>query len=109
VLSYTLFFPCCTAEFTAGRGEHATEESSSNCTSLARHHLFEGSILIHISSQSFIGTQVSQIPPSGKQVVADTENVIAEDGQSSESVMTALHSGSSQDNDDGSDVSLKLG
>ncbi|KAG2661734.1 hypothetical protein PVAP13_1KG109600 [Panicum virgatum] len=53
--------------------------------------------------------QVSQIPPSGKQAVADTENVIAEDGQSSESVMTALHSGSSQDNDDGSDVSLKLG
>ncbi|KAG2661735.1 hypothetical protein PVAP13_1KG109600 [Panicum virgatum] len=52
---------------------------------------------------------VSQIPPSGKQAVADTENVIAEDGQSSESVMTALHSGSSQDNDDGSDVSLKLG
>lgn len=53
--------------------------------------------------------QVSQIPTSGKQAVADTENVIAEDGQSSESVMTALHSGSSQDNDDGSDVSLKLG
>jgi len=53
--------------------------------------------------------QVSQIPPSGKQAVADTENVIVEDGQSSESVMTALHSGSSQDNDDGSDVSLKLG
>ena len=52
---------------------------------------------------------MSQIPPSGKQAVADTENVIAEDGQSSESVMTALHSGSSQDNDDGSDVSLKLG
>jgi hypothetical protein len=53
--------------------------------------------------------QVSQIPIAGKPVVADTENVIAEDGQSSESVMTALHSGSSQDNDDGSDVSLKLG
>uniref|UniRef100_A0A804PMW6 MADS-box transcription factor 22 n=1 Tax=Zea mays TaxID=4577 RepID=A0A804PMW6_MAIZE len=53
--------------------------------------------------------QVSQIPPAGKQAVADTENVIAEEGQSSESVMTALHSGSSQDNDDGSDVSLKLG
>jgi hypothetical protein len=46
---------------------------------------------------------------AGKQVVADNENVVAEDGQSSESVMTALHSGSSQDNDDGSDVSLKLG
>ncbi|KAK8463190.1 hypothetical protein SEVIR_1G335300v4 [Setaria viridis] len=53
--------------------------------------------------------KVSQIPPAGKQAVAETENVIAEDGQSSESVMTALHSGSSQDNDDGSDVSLKLG
>ncbi|KAL5669379.1 hypothetical protein ACJX0J_021600, partial [Zea mays] len=53
--------------------------------------------------------QVSHIPPVGKQSVADAENVIAEDGQSSESVMTALHSGSSQDNDDGSDVSLKLG
>jgi len=53
--------------------------------------------------------QVSQIPAAGKLVVtADTENVIAEDGQSSESVMTALHSGSSQDNDDGSDASLKL-
>uniref|UniRef100_A0A804NXJ1 MADS-box transcription factor 22 n=1 Tax=Zea mays TaxID=4577 RepID=A0A804NXJ1_MAIZE len=45
--------------------------------------------------------QVSHIPPVGKQSVADAENVIAEDGQSSESVMTALHSGSSQDNDDG--------
>ncbi|EMS60681.1 MADS-box transcription factor 22 [Triticum urartu] len=53
--------------------------------------------------------QVGQIPTAGKLVVADTENVVAEDGQSSESVMTALHSGSSQDNDDGSDVSLKLG
>ncbi|KAG8092706.1 hypothetical protein GUJ93_ZPchr0012g21885 [Zizania palustris] len=44
-------------------------------------------------------------------VAHDTEiNVLAEDGQSSESVMTALHSGSSQaDNDDGSDISLKLG
>ncbi|KAK3155353.1 hypothetical protein QOZ80_2BG0202130 [Eleusine coracana subsp. coracana] len=54
--------------------------------------------------------QVSQITPAAaKQAVADTENVVAEDGQSSDSVMTALHSGSSQDNDDGSDVSLKLG
>ncbi|KAF7085933.1 hypothetical protein CFC21_089299 [Triticum aestivum] len=53
--------------------------------------------------------QVGQIPTAGKLVVADTENIVAEDGQSSESVMTALHSGSSQDNDDGSDVSLKLG
>uniref|UniRef100_J3LHB8 K-box domain-containing protein n=2 Tax=Oryza brachyantha TaxID=4533 RepID=J3LHB8_ORYBR len=54
--------------------------------------------------------QVSQISPAEKQV-ADTENFVTEEGQSSESVMTALHSGSSQsqDNDDGSDVSLKLG
>lgn len=59
--------------------------------------------------QFYNWAQVSLIPPAGKQAVADTENVIAEDGQSSESVMTALHSGSSQDNDDGSDVSLKLG
>ncbi|KAF0933112.1 hypothetical protein E2562_013847 [Oryza meyeriana var. granulata] len=55
-------------------------------------------------------SQVSQISPAEKQV-ADTENFVTEEGQSSESVMTALHSGSSQsqDNDDGSDVSLKLG
>jgi len=52
--------------------------------------------------------QVSQIPIPGKIVVADTENIIAEDGQSAESVVTAVNSGSSQDNDDGSDVSLKL-
>jgi hypothetical protein len=55
-----------------------------------------------------IWIQVSQITPAAKQV-ADNENVVAEDGQSSESVMTASYSGSSQDNDDGSDVSLKLG
>lgn len=48
------------------------------------------------------------MPAANKLAVADTENVVTEDGQSSESVMTALHSGSSQDNDDGSDVSLKL-
>ena len=41
-------------------------------------------------------------------VAADTEDVLTEDGQSSESAMTALHSGSSHDNDDGSDISLKL-
>ncbi|KAJ1258605.1 hypothetical protein BS78_10G088900 [Paspalum vaginatum] len=41
-------------------------------------------------------------------VAADAENHLAEDGQSSESVMTALHSGSSPDDYDGSDISLKL-
>ncbi|XP_006655913.1 MADS-box transcription factor 55 [Oryza brachyantha] len=53
--------------------------------------------------------QMPQVPSAGMLAVPDTENVLAEDGQSSESVMTALNSGSSQDNDDGSDISLKLG
>ncbi|CAL5037519.1 unnamed protein product [Urochloa decumbens] len=52
--------------------------------------------------------QVPQMPTAGTAVAADTENFLIEDGQSSESVMTALHSGSSHDNDDGSDISLKL-
>ena len=42
-----------------------------------------------------------QVPTAGMMAVADTENVVAEDVHSSESVMT--------DNDDGSDMSLKLG
>ncbi|WVZ81959.1 hypothetical protein U9M48_029282 [Paspalum notatum var. saurae] len=50
-----------------------------------------------------------QVIMAGPSVVAaDAENLLAEDGQSSESVMTSLHSGSSPDNDDGSDISLKL-
>lgn len=53
--------------------------------------------------------QMPQVLTAGTVVVAaGTENILAEDGQSSESVMTALHSGSSLDNDDGSDISLKL-
>lgn len=53
--------------------------------------------------------QMPQVLTAGTVVVAaGTENVLTEDGQSSESVMTALHSGSSPDNDDGSDISLKL-
>ncbi|XP_062228347.1 MADS-box transcription factor 55-like isoform X2 [Phragmites australis] len=53
--------------------------------------------------------QMPQVPTAGRPVVAaDAENVLAEDGQSSESMLTALHSGSSHDNDDGSDISLKL-
>ncbi|XP_073013929.1 MADS-box transcription factor 22 isoform X2 [Typha latifolia] len=54
--------------------------------------------------------QILQIPSVGKQAVNETENVIVEDGQSSESVATASHSGGgSQDYDDTSDTSLKLG
>lgn len=53
--------------------------------------------------------QMPQVRTAGTTVVAaGAENILTEDGQSSESVMTALHSGSSLDNDDGSDISLKL-
>lgn len=45
----------------------------------------------------------------GKHVVADSENCIGEDGQSSESVTNASQSGAPQDYDDSSDTSLKLG
>ncbi|XP_072953164.1 MADS-box transcription factor 22-like isoform X3 [Typha angustifolia] len=50
-----------------------------------------------------------QMSSVGKQVMNDTENVLTEDGQSSESVMTASNTGGSQDYDDSSDTSLKLG
>ncbi|EMS58283.1 MADS-box transcription factor 55 [Triticum urartu] len=46
--------------------------------------------------------------PTASTAVAEAENVVPEDAHSSDSVMTAVHSGSSQDNDDGSDISLKL-
>ncbi|KAL6606887.1 hypothetical protein ACP70R_042540 [Stipagrostis hirtigluma subsp. patula] len=57
---------------------------------------------------SRLKNQVPQVQATGTIAVADGENVLTEDGQSSESVMTALNSGSSNDNDDGSDISLKL-
>lgn len=51
-----------------------------------------------------------QISITGQPASNDTENTQTEEGQSSESVMTALHSGSSQDyNEDSSDTSLRLG
>ncbi|KAJ4764864.1 MADS transcription factor [Rhynchospora pubera] len=51
-----------------------------------------------------------QISMAGRPASHDTENTQIEEGQSSESVMTALHSGSSQDyNEDSSDTSLRLG
>uniref|UniRef100_K9LW04 MADS11-like protein 1 n=1 Tax=Iris fulva TaxID=92176 RepID=K9LW04_9ASPA len=49
------------------------------------------------------------MPRVGKQVVIDTENGLYEDGQSSESVTNASHSGGPQDYDDSFDTSLKLG
>lgn len=51
-----------------------------------------------------------QISDVGKQMANDNDAVPAEDGHSSESVMTASHSaGASPDYDDSSDTSLKLG
>ncbi|KAM0952542.1 putative transcription factor MADS-MIKC family [Dioscorea sansibarensis] len=53
--------------------------------------------------------RVMEISKAGKQTIVDTENVVFEDGQSSESVTTAAQSGGPQDYDDSSDTSLKLG
>ncbi|KAJ4752885.1 MADS box transcription factor [Rhynchospora pubera] len=51
-----------------------------------------------------------QISSVGRQIANDNDTIHAEDGLSSESVMTASHSGgASQDYDDASDTSLKLG
>ncbi|OEL15109.1 MADS-box transcription factor 55 [Dichanthelium oligosanthes] len=73
-------------------------------------HLSNGSKWhIYNSVLNYFWMQMPQMPTAGTAVVAaDTENVLTEDGQSSESVMTNVHSGSSHDNDDGSDISLKL-
>lgn len=49
-----------------------------------------------------------EVPTASMVAVADAENVVPDDVHSSDSVMTAVHSASSQDNDDGSDISLKL-
>ncbi|KAH7655467.1 MADS box transcription factor domain-containing protein [Dioscorea alata] len=53
--------------------------------------------------------RVIEISKAGKQTIVDTENVVFEDGQSSESVTTVAQSGGPQDYDDSSDTSLKLG
>ncbi|KAJ8500694.1 hypothetical protein OPV22_011246 [Ensete ventricosum] len=52
---------------------------------------------------------VLEMPNMRKQVVADKENVVNEDGQSSESVTNVSHSGGPQECDDSSVTSLKLG
>ncbi|VAI84234.1 unnamed protein product [Triticum turgidum subsp. durum] len=54
--------------------------------------------------------QMHEVPTASMVAVADAyaENVVPDDVHSSDSVMTAVHSASSQDNDDGSDISLKL-
>ncbi|KAJ8471818.1 hypothetical protein OPV22_026161 [Ensete ventricosum] len=50
-----------------------------------------------------------EMPNPGKQIMAEKENVVNEDGQSSESVTNALHPGGPQECDDSSVTSLKLG
>ncbi|URE41966.1 MADS-box transcription factor [Musa troglodytarum] len=50
-----------------------------------------------------------EMPNLGKQIMAEKENVVNEDGQSSESVTNALHPGGPQECDDSSVTSLKLG
>ncbi|GKV18720.1 hypothetical protein SLEP1_g29061 [Rubroshorea leprosula] len=54
--------------------------------------------------------QVSQLSNGRKQVAADSENVIYEEGQSSESVTNVcISNGTPDEYDDSSDTSLKLG
>lgn len=53
--------------------------------------------------------QVMKMSRVGKQMVIDKENANNEDGQSSESVTNVSNPGGSQDYDDSSDTSLKLG
>ncbi|GLU20550.1 hypothetical protein SLE2022_367430 [Rubroshorea leprosula] len=54
--------------------------------------------------------QVSQLSNGRKQVAADSENVIYEEGQSSESVTNVcIFNGTPDEYDDSSDTSLKLG
>ncbi|RRT56068.1 hypothetical protein B296_00006088 [Ensete ventricosum] len=55
------------------------------------------------------GLQAMEMPNPGKQIMAEKENVVNEDGQSSESVTNALHPGGPQECDDSSVTSLKLG
>nr|AIZ95406.1 MADS10 [Apostasia odorata] len=56
--------------------------------------------------------QMAEMSKMGKQVVADSDRVNYEEGQSSESVTNLTHAGpphESHDNDDSSDTSLRLG
>ncbi|CAL9136422.1 unnamed protein product [Musa textilis] len=50
-----------------------------------------------------------EMPNLGKQIMAEKETAVNEDGQSSESVTNALHPGGPQECDDSSVTSLKLG
>ncbi|KAL0912395.1 hypothetical protein M5K25_018363 [Dendrobium thyrsiflorum] len=53
--------------------------------------------------------QVVEMSKMGKQIVAESENVLHEEGQSSDSITNISHSGNSRENDDSSDTSLRLG
>ncbi|PKU59750.1 MADS-box protein SVP isoform X1 [Dendrobium catenatum] len=53
--------------------------------------------------------QVVEMSKMGKQIVAESENVLHEEGQSSDSITNISNSGNSRENDDSSDTSLRLG
>ncbi|XP_020590984.1 MADS-box transcription factor 55-like isoform X2 [Phalaenopsis equestris] len=53
--------------------------------------------------------KVMEMTKTGKQMVAESETVVLEDGQSSDSITNISESGNSRENDDCSDTSLRLG
>ncbi|XP_020590985.1 MADS-box transcription factor 55-like isoform X3 [Phalaenopsis equestris] len=57
----------------------------------------------------FLRQQVMEMTKTGKQMVAESETVVLEDGQSSDSITNISESGNSRENDDCSDTSLRLG
>ncbi|XP_072994419.1 MADS-box protein SVP-like isoform X1 [Typha latifolia] len=62
-----------------------------------------------LKEQDDVEMQVIKMAKAGKQVFTVSENLICEDGQSSESVTNASHLGVPPDIDDSSDTSLRLG
>ncbi|XP_072994427.1 MADS-box protein SVP-like isoform X2 [Typha latifolia] len=62
-----------------------------------------------MEENSQLKEQVIKMAKAGKQVFTVSENLICEDGQSSESVTNASHLGVPPDIDDSSDTSLRLG
>lgn len=66
-----------------------------------------------LANETFVGLvwlKVVDISDNNdKQIGGDSENVVTEEGLSSESVTNVCNSGGSHDYDDSSDTSLKLG
>nr|AXY87456.1 MADS-box protein-like protein [Cymbidium goeringii] len=62
-----------------------------------------------MEENTLLRQQVAEVSKMGKQMAADLENALHEDGQSSVSITNISHSGNSRENDDSSDTSLRLG